>query len=344
MLNANKKSVSINLKNKDGKEVFRKLVTSADVLIENFRPGVMDKLGLGATAIRKLNPRIIFCSISGFGKNSPIEHYPAWDNIIQGISGLMSLSGTEESGPMRVGTPMVDCITALTSAFAVASAIRQRDKTDQGQTIDVAMFDSILTMMCIAFGEYIYEGRIPRLNGNKPITKTPFAGCFQTKDGQLVVAANTQKQTELLTRILGCADLLEDPRTLEAWRHPEINERISRVLNRTFMNKTAAEWEKELTDGGIPAGKVRDVAEVTEHPNTKARNVFLDMDVSYLGQKIKIPNCGFKFDHGGPSAESEPPSMGADTRTVLKDLGYTQHEISRLAADKAIEMGKSKVN
>jgi len=336
MFNSNKKSVAINLKHEDGIKVFKKLIETTDVLVENFRPGIMKKLGLGPDTLRKINSRLIYCSISGFGQDSPIKDYPAYDNIVQGISGLMSLSGTPESGPMRVGTPIVDCLTGLNGAFAIASALLQREKNKIGQHIDVAMVDSILSMMSIALGEYLYEGVIPSLRGNNPITRTPFAGCFETKDGLINVAANTQKQAETLTEILGCPELLEDPRALEGRRHPEVGDKIIAVLNRIFREKTADEWEAYLVSNRIPAGKIRDVKDIMEHPHTQQRSILNDIYVSSLNQTFKVPGCGFKFETGGPQVKTEPHREGQYSNAVLEELGYSPDEIDGLTKDSAI--------
>jgi CoA:oxalate CoA-transferase len=336
MFNSNKKSIAINLKNEDGKKVFKKLIESTDVLVENFRPGIMEKLGLGPDKLKKINSRLIYCSISGFGQDSPISHYPAYDNIVQGISGLMSLSGTTESGPMRVGTPIVDCLTGLNSAFAIASALLQREKNNSGQHIDVAMADSILTMMSISLGEYLYEGVIQSLRGNKPITRTPFAGCFITKDGLINVAANTTKQAETLTNILGCPELLDDPRALEGLLYPEVGDKITETLNRIFLTKSAEEWEDFFVANRIPAGKTRNVKEILEHPHTEKRNVLNEIFISKLNQTFKVPGCGFKFEKGGPTINTEPPLEGEDSKTILKELGYSLNEIDQLFINSAI--------
>ena len=336
LFNANKKSIAINLKNEDGRNVFKKLIETTDVLVENFRPGIMKKLGLDPDSLRAINPRLIYCSISGFGQDSPIKNYPAYDNIVQGISGLMSLSGTLESGPMRVGTPIVDCLTGLNSAFAIAAALLQRQKTSQGQTIDVAMTDSIMAMMSVALGEYLYEGTIPSLRGNKPITRTPFAGCFKTKDGLLNVAANTKKQAETLTQVLGCPELLKDPRALEGLRYPEVGDKITEALSNIYLQKSADEWEEFLSAQRIPAGKIRDVKEILEHPHTEKRNILNEIYISSLKQTFKVPGCGFKFERGGPEVRTEPPLEGADSKILLEELGYSLNEIDQLLKKSAI--------
>jgi formyl-CoA transferase len=324
------------LKNEDGKNVFKKLIETTDVLVENFRPGIMKKLDLDPAILRKINSRLIYCSISGFGQDSPIKNYPAYDNIVQGISGLMSLSGTPESGPMRVGTPIVDCLTGLNSAFAIASALLQREKDNSGQHIDVAMVDSILSMMSIALGEYLYEGVIPSLRGNKPITRTPFAGCFKTRDGLINVAANTKKQAETLTEILGCPELLDDPRALEGLRYPEVGDKITLALNQIFIKKTADHWEEFLVANRIPAGKIRDIQEIMEHPHMEKRNVLNEIYVSSLNQTFKVPGCGFKFEKGGPQVKTEPHREGQDSKTILEELGYSLDEIDQLINESAI--------
>ena len=336
LFNSNKRSMAVNLKTEDGKKAFTKLIETTDVLVENFRPGIMDNLGLGWDTLREVNSKLIFCSISGFGQDSPIRHYPAYDNIVQAMSGLMSLAGTKESGPLRVGTPLVDCLTGLNSAFAIASALLLRKKTNKGQHIDVAMTDSILSMMSIALGEFLYEGVVPSLRGNQPITRTPFAGCFETKAGFINIAANTKRQAETLTRILGCPELLDDPKALEGRRYPDVGDRIIKALEQIFKTKTAEEWETYLVENRIPAGKIRDVKEILEHPHMQERGVLNEIFVENLKQTFKVPGCGFRFEHSSPEVVSEPPAAGADSKAILQELGYEQEDINQLIENKSI--------
>ena len=204
--NAGKRSVTLNLKNPDGKEVFRRLVGTADVVVENFRPGVMDRLGLGYQELKKLKSNLIYCAISGFGQNGPLKDNPAYDQIIQGLSGVMSITGDKNSAPLRVGFPVADTIGGLTAAFAIAAALFRRERSNEGEFIDVSMLESTLVTMGWAVSNWLIAGVRPEPLGNENVTASP-SGTFKTGDGLLNIAANQQEQFEKLCELIGRKEL-----------------------------------------------------------------------------------------------------------------------------------------
>jgi crotonobetainyl-CoA:carnitine CoA-transferase CaiB-like acyl-CoA transferase len=212
--NANKRSVTLNTKSPEGKEIFRRLVRDADVLVENFRPGVMDRLGLGWFALREINPRLVYCAISGFGQDGPDAFKPAYDQIIQGLSGEMAVNGDERLTPLRTGFPVCDTVGGLNAAFALMAALYQRERTGRGQFIDVALLDSIMPLMGWVAANLLIGGQDPVVMGNDNFTAAP-SGTFRTRDGYINIAANKQEQWEAVCRVLDLPDLLADPRFQE---------------------------------------------------------------------------------------------------------------------------------
>src|SRR5829696_6025956 len=209
--NAGKRSVTLNLKHKAGKAAFQRLVASSDVVVENFRPGVMDRLGLGYAALKEVKPDIVFCAISGFGQDGPLNGNPAYDQIIQGLSGVMSVTGTPEIAPLRVGYPVCDTIGGITAAFAIAAALVKRAHTGEGESIDVSMLEASLVAMGWAVSNWLIAGVKPQPMGNENMTASP-SGTFRTGDGLLNIAANKQEQFETLCRLIGREGLIADPR------------------------------------------------------------------------------------------------------------------------------------
>ena len=206
--NAGKRSVTINLKNPDGKEVFRRLVGTADVVVENFRPGVMDRLDLGYQELKKLKSNLIYCAISGFGQNGPLKDNPAYDQIVQGLSGVMSITGDRNSAPLRVGFPVADTMGGLTAAFAIAAALFRRQRSNEGEFIDVSMLESTLVTMGWAVSNWLIAGVRPEPLGNENVTASP-SGTFKTGDGLLNIAANQQEQFEKLCELIGRKELAD---------------------------------------------------------------------------------------------------------------------------------------
>src|SRR5882757_9168028 len=243
--NAGKRSITLNLKSSKGREAFIRLVATADVVVENFRPGVMDRLGLGYGALKAAKTNIIYCAISGFGQDGPLKLNPAYDQIIQGLSGVMSVTGDAQSAPLRVGYPVADTMGGMTAAFAIAAALFRRERTGKGELIDVSMLESSLVAMGWAVSNWLIAGVKPQPMGNENVTASP-SGTFQTGNGLLNIAANKQEQFETLCRLIGRADLAVDPgfagRENRKLRRLELNAEIERAL----AARSATEWSELL--------------------------------------------------------------------------------------------------
>jgi CoA:oxalate CoA-transferase len=335
--NAGKRSLGLNLKHPDGQEIFRRLARRADVVVENFRPGVLERLGLGAEALRALNPRLVYCSISGFGQDGPLKDRPAYDHVIQAMAGMMAVTGTAAGGPMRVGFPVTDYVAGLLAAFAVSVSLFKRERTGEGETIDVAMLDAALMIMGPLLAQVLIGGHNPRPAGNLPFGGSPFSGVFVAADGLLAVVGSTPKQCRAICRALGRADLAEDSRILDWRNHPELGTELAPIFEAAYRTRTTEEWELALAAADVPAGKVRSLEEILAHPHLSTRDFFLGIDwVPGIGRKIEVPNVGFKLASAGEPPLRPPPLPGANTREVLEELGYGEQAISVLTISGAI--------
>ena len=334
--NANKRSIALNLKHPEGKDVLEQLIAQADVMAENFRPGVMERLGFGYQDAVALNPTIIYASLTGYGQQGPLAGAPVYDHIMQAVSGLTSVAGTAEE-PRRIPFPLIDYVSGLAGAFAISSALFQRNQTKKPQRIDSAMLDSALLLMTSGVNQVLTGGEVVRPKGNVAASGSPVSGYFQTPDGLLALAANTLEQARRLFGHLGRDDLAADPR-LEAWgKHPELGDELTPILAEIFAAKSAGQWEAELSAAGVPAGKVRDLPEVLEHPQTQTRNSILAAgELPELGGSLKVPGVTFTLEHGNPVITSLPPRLGEHTDEILAELGIDAQARAQLREDGAV--------
>ncbi|MGB3068172.1 MAG: CaiB/BaiF CoA-transferase family protein [Ottowia sp.] len=333
--NPGKRSITIDFKHPAGKDVFRKLVRTADVLVENFRPGVMRRLGLGYEDLLKENPKLIYCAISGFGQEGPLKDLPAYDQIIQGMSGVMNITGAPENAPYRVGYPMADTIGGMTAAFAVASALADKARTS-GTFIDVSMLEAVMATMGWAVSNYLVAGREPQPMGNENVTASP-SGTFRTSDGLLNIAANKQEQFEAVCRVVGRPELTEDVRFAERQGRLQHRFELKAILEEAMSSKSTDDWWKLLNQAGVPAGPVYTVPQALEHPQIADRGMVGAFEnVPGVGRDVRLVRTGFKFNGEAPAVEAPPPVLGQHSEEILADLGYSAEEISVLRETRAI--------
>jgi len=334
--NAGKRSITLNLKSPRGRAAFGRLAATADAVVENFRPGVMDRLGLGYAALKAVKPDLIYCAISGFGQDGPLKFNPAYDQIIQGLCGVMSVTGDAQSAPLRVGYPVADTMGGITAAFAIAAALARRERTGEGEFIDVSMLESSLVAMGWAVSNWLIAGVKPAPMGNENMTASP-SGTFRTGNGLLNIAANKQEQFETLARLIDRADLVIDPRFAGREDRKRNRFQLNAEIEASLAAKSAHDWSVLLNANGVPAGEVLDVPSVLEHPQIKERALLKTFAaVPDVDRSISVVRAGFRLASGDPGPASPPPALGADTNAILAALGYSEQEIGDLARDGAI--------
>jgi CoA:oxalate CoA-transferase len=314
--NGGKQSVTVNLKRPEGKEVLRRLVARSDVLVENFRPGVMQRLGLGYDELKQIHPGLVYCAISGFGQEGPLREAPAYDQIIQGLSGMMSITGDPQCAPLRAGYPVADTISGITAAFAISAALVRRQRTGEGGFIDVSMLDSALVTMGWVISNFLIAGTVPQPHGNSNFTAAP-SGTFRTGDGLVNIAANKQEQFEALARVLGREDLIADPRFAGREARKAHRDELTVELESALSARPAREWERLLNQIDVPAGCVASVPEALESAQVAQRELLQTFgDAPGVGR-----------DAG---AACPPPRLGEHSDPILREIGYSDEEIRAL--------------
>ena len=332
-VNAGKKSIVLNLKKISAIAAAKKLIETSDVVLENFRPGVIKRLGLGYDVCKDLNPGIVYCSVSGYGQTGPMRDWPAIDNIVQATSGMMSLSGEADGDWVRVGFPVVDTITGQLAAFAILAALFRRQKTGEGDYIDVAMLDSSLAFMTAAVVPFLVTGKTMPRTGNTGYSGQPTTGLFTGSDGrQISLGVVQQGQFEALARHLEREDWLHDPR----YETPDLrlanSQELKAELAQVIKTRTAEEWESGMSSVNIPCGMVRDVSEAVSLPHLDQRGLKIPISLPKdlplpSNETARIMNAGFMMEKDGPGVAGGPPVHGADTESVLAMLGYNEDEI-----------------
>jgi len=334
--NAGKKSVTLNLKSVEGKDIFRKLVAKSDVVVENFRPGVMERIGLGHAELRKTNARLIYCCISGFGQEGPLSGQPAYDQVVQGFSGIMSITGSDESGPLRAGYPASDTTAGITAAMAIAAALYRSVKTGEGEVIDVSMLEATLVSLGWVVSNFLTAGEMPKRMGNENMSAAP-SGTFQTGDGMLNITANKQEHFLALCSVLGRDDLAIDPRFNDRDERRRNRAQLKPLLEEALSARSAGEWHVMLTKASIPAGPVLSVPEALDQPQIKERGFVRRFDnVLNLDRPIQVMRAGFKLAGGDPEPNGPPPTLGEHTREILAGLGIDEAELTSLRERKII--------
>jgi crotonobetainyl-CoA:carnitine CoA-transferase CaiB-like acyl-CoA transferase len=333
-VNANKRSVTLDLRKPAAVDVVKRLAAGADVVWENFRPGVMDRLGLGYDVLAAINPRLIYCAVSGFGHTGPERTTAAFDGKLQAMSGIMSITGDPAGGPMRAGFALCDTIGGMTAALAVSSALYQRTHTGRGQFVDVAMLDAALAFIPGPVSEYTVAGIEQTQIGNGSVSRKPTAHRFRAGSGYLVLAVLTDKQFASLMRTIGRADALEDPRFRD-WRARTDNANALReVIETALAADEPKSWEARLTAADVPCSVVWKIDEIVRHPQLESRDVLQTVATRY--GPMRLVGSGFRLAHGSPGIDREPATLGEHTDEVLREAGYTPAEIDRLRRDAVI--------
>ena len=332
-LNRNKKGMSLNLKSPKGKEIFQEMVKKADVVVENYRPGTMDKLGLGYNDLKKINPRIIYGAVSGFGQYGPYSRRPGYDIISQAMSGLMSTTGWPGGPPTRSGTAMGDVLGGLSVTIGILAAIHNRTYTGEGQMVDVALVDSAVASLEIINMIYFTENRLPQRIGNRYEAVYPYDS-FQAKDNMVIIAGGNDKLWGLLCKIMGCPELIEDPRYKLNRDRVKNNAEVRTIVEEWTATRTVSEIVDQLLAAGIPSAPIYNIEQVSQDPHIAgAREMFVETVHPKAGP-IKLTGPHIKLSETNPSVRTPSPSLGQHNYYVLSSmLGYTAEQIEALKAE-----------
>jgi crotonobetainyl-CoA:carnitine CoA-transferase CaiB-like acyl-CoA transferase len=330
-INGNKRSLTLDLQKPAAVEIVKRLVALADVVLENFRPGVMDRLGIGYAALSAVNPRLIYCAVSGFGQTGPYSNEAGYDGKIQALSGIMSLTGHAEVGPTRAGFAVCDVLSGMTAAFAVSSALFQRTHTGTGQFIDVSMLEASLAFLSTQIADFTVAGHRQEQFGNQAISRKVTANLFRANNSFLLLAVNNDRQYEALMREIGRADVLDDPRFADWFQRKENEAALRAIIEDALAGADAKTWEKRLNDAGAPCASIWRIEEVIDHPQIAARDAMQTAQTPY--GPVRLMGSGFQMAHGGGRLDSPPPELGTHTDAVLAEVGYSDNEIAVLRKD-----------
>ena len=327
-INAGKRSLTLDLQKPEAFEIIKRLAAEADVVTENFRPGVMDRLGIGYAALSKINPRLIYCAISAFGQTGPERLGPGYDGKIQAMSGIMAMTGHDATGPTRAGFAVCDLIAGSTAALGIASALYQRTHTGKGQLVDVSMLEAALAFLSSEVADFTMTGVKPGLLGNRAVSLVPTADLFKTGDGHILLAINFDRQVLVLMQALGRADVLEDPRFADELARFRNQDALREIIEEALSARSAREWEKILNDASAPCASIWKLEEVIDHPQIAARNAIHRVETP--DGAVRLAGLGFQLAHGGGKIDRMAPKLSEHTDEVLAEAGYTPGEIVEL--------------
>lgn len=329
-INRNKKGVTLNLKAPEGKELFKELVKKADIVVENYRPGVMDKLGLGYDVLKEVNPRIIYAAVSGFGCYGPYHLRPGYDILAQAMGGMMSITGPKGGGPTRAGSALGDMLGGLHVTIGILAAVNARSITGKGQRVDVSLMDSVIAATENTALKYLESGKLPERMGNRYAAVSPY-DAFKCKDGVIIIAAGNQKLYETLcSEVLHRPDMITDPRFVDMPGRLENQDAIQEVVEDVLKDYTMQEATDLVLSKGIPAGPILDISQILADPHVKEREMFVEMDHPTLG-RITVNGCAIKLMDTKPTVRTPAPALGQDNRDIYQGmLGLTDAQLEEL--------------
>lgn len=327
--NRGKRSIAIDLSCNEGKKTLQRMIEKVDIILENFRPGVMKRFGLDYESVQKVNPTIVYCSVSGYGQEGPMAHQPAYDSGVQAVSGMMSNNGFPETGPTRTGYAPVDISTAIMAAFAVSSAVLRREKTGKGQHVDVSLLDTAIALQLPAFANYLWDGSITGLTGNTSPTGGLTADCFKTADAHVLTAAVTEVQTKKVLLALELDPAIYDA-SVDRNRDAAKVEALKNEVRVAFRRRSTEEILKVLADVGIVASKIQNVKDTATMDQLNHRNI-LELNEGWNNDCVKASlGATFISQHDGPKCVGKAPLLGEHSRDILNEFHFTESEIDKL--------------
>lgn len=322
--NTSKRSIVLDLKSEEGREAAQRGAEAADVIVESFRPGVMEKFDLDYETVREYNEDVIYCSISGYGQTGPYSDRPAYDPIIQAVTGIMETMGYPERPPVRMKTPMLDMATAWSAAFGISMALWQRDMTEEGDYVDVSLYENGISLMSCWIAYYDDTGEVPQRSGRKGTDWFAPTSVCQAKGGDIYLLAPNQKLFERLCQAIEREELLEDERFSERENRAEYHDELIEELEESFADRPYLELAEYLNEEGIPAGPVRDIGQIVDDDSqVAARDMIIETDNLTTGEQTKIAQLPLRFENIEVTNES-PPELGEDTDAVLREWGLTE--------------------
>ena len=333
-INRNKKSLTLDMKNPKSKDILERMIKQSDVLVENFRPGAADRLGLGYEQVKKLNPKIIYCSISGFGQDGPYRELPGFDQTLQGMGGMMSITGEPDGPPMKVGVAIADISGGMFAGFGIMLALFHREKTGKGQWVDTSLLDSQIAWLTYRAGEFFVSGKLPEKVGSGHPMIVPYQA-FKAKDEYINIAVGNDQLWKRFCKVINMENIMDDPKFATNAKRVENRKELIAILSKIIETKTGAEWLKLLEDAGIPAGPIYTLDKLFSDPQVLHRKMMVELEHPKAG-KIKVTGVPVKLSETPGEITAPPPGLGQHNKEVLRDLGYSAEEIEKLIADKVV--------
>ncbi len=332
--NVGKRSLALNLKHPKSREIIHRLLKDADVMMENFKAGAIERLGYGYEDVKKINPSIVYCSVTGYGQRGPMRGAGAYDGAIQAASGMMSMNGHETTGPTRTGFQSVDVPTAITTAFAIASALYRKLATGMGQYLDVSMLDTAMSMMQCQYAQYLVSGKVAGLDGNNSPLGLPTQNVYPTADGYIQITALTEKDAQRTLRAIGCQAVLDDPATTDNEGRRRHHDAVWQEMAVALRSDSTAKWCEKLGAEAIPVAEIRDIPAVLADPQLQHRNIIHTVGAPGGGSdQHRLVGAAFLADQDGPATDRPAPMLGEHNAEILRELGYAAAEINAMDRD-----------
>ena len=333
-INRNKKSITLNMKSGKSMEIIHKLIKQSDVVVENFRPGAMERLGLGYERVKEMNPRIIYASISGFGQDGPYRMLPGFDQVLQGMGGLMSITGEPGGPPIKVGVAIADISGGMFAAYGIVVALYNRQKTGKGQMIDVSLLDSQVAWLTYRAGAYFTSGEIPQPVGSGHPVIVPYQA-FRAKDVYINIAVGNDQLWERFCRAVGLGKVMDDPKFATNAKRVENREEIVKIISDLIATRKGEEWLKIITDAGVPCGPIYTVDKIFADPQVLHRQMLKELDHPKAG-KVRVTGIPVKLSDTPGEVETAPPVLGQHTQEILNELGYSDQDVAKLRQEKVV--------